>query len=92
MGLSGADVGAIRNFVLELRGRSQEVMNTVNRLTAVIEAVPWVGVDRDRFVQDWTGSHRPALVELCNDLVDAAKTATRHADQQEAASSNNGGG
>jgi hypothetical protein len=90
MALSGADVGAIRNFVLDLRRRSQEVTTTVERLTTVIEGIPWVGLDRERFLQDWNGAHRPALVELGTDLLDAAKIATKHADEQEAASSKNG--
>lgn len=87
MGLVGADVGAIRNFVLGLKRRSQEITTTTTKLTALVEAIPWVGPDRENFIQEWNGTHRPALVSLCVDLLDAAKTATRHADEQEAASS-----
>ena len=87
----GADVGAIRNFVLGLNRRSQEITATTARLTALVEGIPWVGPDRDRFISDWNGTHRPGLVGLIADLVDAAKEATRSADQQEAASAQQAG-
>jgi len=51
-----------------------------------------VGPDRDAFIADWNAIHRPGLLGLIDDLVDAAKRATRHADEQEAASADNGDG
>lgn len=92
MGVVGADVGAIRNFVLGLNRRSQEITATTARLTSLVESIPWVGPDRERFVADWNGVHRPGLLGLIDDLVDAAKQATRSADQQEAASAQQAGG
>lgn len=92
MGLVGADVGAIRNFVLGLKRRSNEITATTAKLTTLIESIPWVGPDRERFVEEWHGTHRPGLVTLCGELLDAAKKATMHADAQEAASSANNGG
>lgn len=92
MSVVGADVGAIRNFVLGLNKRSQEITATTARLTSLVEGIPWVGPDREAFIADWNGHHRPALVRLIEDLADAAKQATRHADQQEAASADQGAG
>lgn len=92
MALVGADVGAIRTFVLGLSRRSKEIHATTERLTTVIDNIPWVGSDREQFVREWNASHRPALVALCGDLMDAARTATRHADAQEAASAASGSG
>lgn len=86
MSMVGGDVPAIRNFVIGLRRRSQQITATTNRLSAVIDGVPWVGPDREQFVQEWQGTHRPALLDLCAGLVEAAGTAARHADEQEAAS------
>ena len=92
MSAVGADVGAIRNFVLGLRRRSQEITATTARLTTLVENIPWVGPDRDAFIADWNATHRPALLGLIDELVDAAKRATRHADEQEAASADMGDG
>lgn len=92
MGVVGADVGALRNFVLGLSRRSQEITATTARLTSLVEGIPWVGPDRDRFIADWNGVHRPGLVGLIEDLVDAAKQATKAADAQEAASAQQAGG
>jgi len=86
MSMVGGDVPAIREFVVGLRRRSQQISATTNRLNTVIESIPWVGPDREQFVQEWQGTHRPALVDLCAGLTEAAGTAARHADEQEAAS------
>jgi hypothetical protein len=86
MSMIGGDVAAIRGFVTGLRRRSQQITATTNRLTSLVDSVPWVGPDRERFVQEWQGTHRPALLDLCAGLVEAADTAARHADEQEAAS------
>lgn len=90
MGLVGADVPAIRNFVLGLKRRESEITATTARLSALIEGLNWVGPDRERFVKEWNSGHRPALVSLCSDLLDAAKKATYHANAQEAASAGHG--
>lgn len=82
----GGDVPAIRNFVTGLRRRSQQIATTTNRLSTVIESIPWVGPDREEFIREWQGTHRPALLDLCSGLNDAAVTAAHHADEQEAAS------
>lgn len=90
MGVVGADVPAMRNFVLGLNKRSKEITETTARLTSVVESIPWVGPDRERFVAEWNGTHRPGLIGLIGDLADAARSATRAADAQEAASSDKG--
>jgi hypothetical protein len=90
MGVVGADVPALRNFVLGLNKRSKEITETTARLTALVESIPWVGPDRERFLQDWNGTHRPGLLGLIADLGDAARSATVAADAQEAASADRG--
>ena len=62
------------------------------RLTVVVESIPWVGPDRERFVAEWNGTHRPGLLGLIADLGDAARAATLAADAQESASADRGSG
>lgn len=92
MSLVGADIAAIRNFVLGLNRRSKEITNITARLTALIDDIPWAGPDRDAFIQEWHHTHRPGLLGLIDDLLDAGRQATRHADAQEAASAAKGDG
>ncbi|HRB05025.1 MAG: hypothetical protein IPL07_21270 [Acidimicrobiaceae bacterium] len=92
MSAVGADVGAIRNFVLGLNQRSREITATTARLTALVETIAWVGPDRERFIADWHQTHQPGLLGLIGDLADAAREATRSADAQEAASAQQAGG
>lgn len=92
MGVVGADVPALRNFVLGLNKRSKEITETTARLTALVESIPWVGPDRERFIAEWNGTHRPGLLGLIADLGDAARSATVAADAQEAASADRGSG
>lgn len=91
MNVLGADVGAIRNFVLGLNKRSREITETTARLTAMVEQIPWVGPDREAFLHDWNHVHRPGLLCLLDDLSTAAQQASRHADEQEAASADKPG-
>lgn len=92
MGLVGADVPALRNFVLGLNKRSREITDTTARLTVLVENIPWVGPDRERFIQEWNGTHRPGLLGLIADLGDAARAATMAADKQDEASRDKGPG
>ena len=86
MGIVGADVPALRGLVSALTGRSHKIEQTKNELSALIRDLPWVGPDREAFVADWEHIHQPNLVRLIDDMRDASRTATRHADAQENAS------
>jgi uncharacterized protein YukE len=86
MGIVGADVPALRSFVSALTGRAHKIEQTKKELTALVQDLPWVGRDRDAFVNDWNSIHQPNLVRLIDDMRDASRSATRHADAQEIAS------
>lgn len=86
MGIVGADVPALRGLVSALTGRAHQIERTKNELTAVIRGLPWVGRDHDAFLADWDQVHHPNLVRLIDDMRDASRTATRHADAQDNAS------
>lgn len=92
MGIVGADVAAIRNFVLGLQQRSREITATTSRLQSMVNEIPWVGTDRERFIEEWNHTHRPGLLAVIQELAQAAASATRHADEQEAASSDHSAG
>lgn len=94
MSVVGADVPAIRTFVQQLNQRSAAIAQITAQLTTVIAELPWVGNDRERFLKEWNENHHPGLLQLLADLGDAAVSAGKAADDQEAASADHfsGGG
>ena len=90
MSIVGADVPALRQLVSTLSSRARKIDNTKNQMTALIVDLPWVGLDRDRYVADWMEIHQPNLIRLIDDLTDASGRAARHAEAQEAASRGEG--
>lgn len=86
MGIVGADVPALRGLVSALTGRAHQIETTKSELSALIRSLDWIGPDREAFVGDWENIHQPNLIRLIDDMKDASRTATRHADAQENAS------
>ncbi len=86
MAMVGADIAALRGFARALVDRRSKISATVDQLTVTIEALNWVGKDRDRFVQDWNQIHRPGLMQILADLQDNSTKIYRYASNQEAAS------
>jgi uncharacterized protein YukE len=91
MSMLGADLAALRDFAGHADRRSQEIAALMGRLDGVVQGLPWLGADRDHFLDEWSG-HRQSLNDLVHDLAQAASTAVRHADDQERASHAGGGG
>lgn len=86
MAISGADVQGVLDFSTGLRQRSREISDLTVQLTSLIDGLPWVGHDRETFVEEWNRIHRARLGVLCTDLRTAADTAVRYADAQRNAS------
>jgi hypothetical protein len=88
----GADAPALRGFASNVSNRLRQIEEARGRLSALIESVPWVGDDRERFLGEWQSIHSPGLVQLVADLTGVADKASRHATEQENTSSGGGGG
>lgn len=86
MPMYGADVAALRGFASSLLRRKQEIEATRQRLSAIVEHLPWSGTDHDRFVDDWRRIHSPGLMSVASELSSASNQATYHANRQEQAS------
>jgi uncharacterized protein YukE len=82
----GVEIDALRAFAQQMDQRSRDMRATMQRLTAGIEQLNWVGSDRDRFVDGWRNQHLPNLGMVVADLGDAVAEAMRHATAQEQAS------
>lgn len=83
--LIGADIVALRSFGQRAMARSHEIDAMMARLQVQMESLPWVGADRERFLDEWHGHHR-LMVDLARDLGSAAQRAISAAEAQERAS------
>ena len=82
----GADVAALRGLARSLRHKQEEIEATRRRLANVVDHLPWVGGDRDRFTDEWRRVHSHALTTVVSELGAASGQAEYHADRQERAS------
>lgn len=87
MGMVGADAAALLRFVGDVRRRRAGIQDAMARLGRLVAEAEWVGPDRERFVAEWHGTHRPSLDTMLADLEQAASTAAQHAEAQQEASS-----
>ena len=86
MSMFGADVAALRGLAWSLRRREREIEASRQRLTAIVETLPWAGADHRRFVDEWRRVHGPALMAVVTEMSQASRQAADHADRQEQAS------
>ena len=83
---TGMDIAEVRALSAQLTNASEEINQLANTLTSKLEGTPWVGPDRERFVSDWQGQHKAALLQISQALQGAATAATQNAQAQEQAS------
>jgi hypothetical protein len=86
MPMFGADVVALRGLAWSLRRKQQEIEASRQRLSAIVDSMPWTGIDHDRFVDEWRRVHSPAFSTIAAEMSRASSLAAHHADRQEQAS------
>jgi uncharacterized protein YukE len=84
--ITGMDIGEIRTLATQMKAKAEEIRTIMNQLSTSINAAPWVGNDRDRFVDEWQSRHCSSLNAVITSLDGAADTATKNAADQEAVS------
>lgn len=84
--LVGADVAALRRFAAQCERHGHEIDDARRRLDATLHGVPWVGLDRQGFLDEWQRVHAVTLVAMAGELSAAARRASHHAARQEQAS------
>ncbi len=83
---TGMDIQQVRAFAQQLQQSAGEIKALMQKLTGQLQGTPWVGNDRNKFENDWTGQHCAALNRVAGDLEQVAQAALRNASEQEAAS------
>lgn len=84
--LTGMDILQVRRLAREMEGEADAIRADIRAMTALIDAAPWRGNDRERFVSEWRSRHVAALQRVVDGLEKAARQALEHARQQEIAS------
>ena len=85
MSLKGVDVEALRRLASDMLSCRSDVELVLSRIETQLEELPWVGPDRERFVQQWT-EQKGHLQRLAQSLTQTAEAALRHLEQQAAIS------
>src|SRR3954467_15996951 len=92
----GMDVEAVRRTASELRRQAGEIRAVEALVDAIVGQISgsWQGNTARRFVSDWHGHHRAALLLLADRVDGLGQSALNNAAEQETASggSRSGGG
>ena len=88
----GMDVDAVRRTASELRRKAGEIRAVEARIDAVVGQIngSWQGDRARRFVSDWHGHHRAALLLLADRVDGLGQSALNNAGEQETASGGRG--
>ena len=84
----GMDVDAVRRIASELRRKAGEIRAVETRVDSIVGQITgsWQGNTARRFVSDWHGHHRAALLLLANRVDGLGQSALNNAGEQETAS------
>ena len=85
--VEGMDVSAVRQLAMQMTRHGEAIQELMRSLTSALEAAPWVGPDRDRFINTWLTSQCPQMDAVAGCLIESAQLAASKAMLQEQASS-----
>ncbi|KQR23906.1 hypothetical protein ASF79_01260 [Agreia sp. Leaf335] len=91
-GFVGADVAELRAFAKLVDTASRQLDDTAIGLTATLTGTPWLGPDGSEFTSRWNSQHKPVLTRASGSLQGLVAILVKNADDQQATSSDAGGG
>lgn len=83
---TGMDMLQVRSLVNQMNEESAEIDSLIHTLSAEIESAPWMGRDRERFLEEWRQRHAASLHRVADGLSGAAREANDYIRRQEEAS------
>lgn len=81
--MSGLDASMIRALARDLDKAASELSQVIGKLLQDVQNSPWVGADKEAFVDLWQREHSKRLARVVDGMRTAAGQASRHADEQE---------
>ena len=91
-GFVGADVSELRAFAKLVDTASRQLDDTANGLSAALGSTRWLGPDGSEFTSHWNSQYRPGLTRASSSLHGLVTILVKNADDQQATSSDAGGG
>jgi hypothetical protein len=91
-GFVGADVQELRAFAKLVDTASHQLDDTSAGLSAALGSARWLGPDGSQFTAHWNSQYKPGLVRASTSLQHLVATLVKNADDQQATSSDTGGG
>jgi len=91
-GFVGADVNELRAFAKLVDTASRQLDDTANGLSAALGSTRWLGPDGSEFTSHWNSQYRPGLTRASSSLHGLVTILVKNADEQQATSSDTGGG
>jgi len=79
----GMETEQVRQLARQLDGRADEIERMLRSTTARLSGLPWVGADRERFLNTWNSTHAAKLHAVAKGLRDAAERARFNAAEQD---------
>jgi len=91
-GFVGADVNELRAFAKLVDTASRQLDDTTNGLSAALGSTRWLGPDGSEFTSRWNSQYKPGLSRASGSLHGLVTILIKNADEQQATSSDAGGG
>lgn len=91
MGFYGADVEHLRQLAKTFRDAGARLTQAKATVTGQVQASPWRGPDAEQFRHAWAGDYSAKLVTAARALEQNAEILVKNADEQQSASSDDGG-
>jgi len=68
----GMNIEGVNQVAGSIEAQAVRIRGILKTLTATLESTPWIGADRDRFVQEWVSTHAPAIQKAAADMEQAS--------------------
>ena len=79
----GMESAQVRQLASQMDRRADEIDAMLRSTTARLSGLPWVGNDRNRFIDSWNSIHATKLRAVARGLREAAEKARFNANEQD---------
>lgn len=83
---TGMDMAQVCSLANQMSEEAAEIDSLIHTLTSEIDSAPWMGRDRERFVNEWRQRHAASLHRVADGLSGAAREANEYVRRQDEAS------
>lgn len=82
----GIDTDYCRGRASAMRGQGQQMNGLLSGIQGMLDGVIWQGGNAERFIDNWSGTLRPKMIESTEQMETRGRELSRRADLQDEAS------